>query len=118
MILSALLLATAQAADADPDCGSEELAQIELNWCAWKGAEEADAELNLLWDRIGGDMRARMLPSQRAWLAYRDAQCEAEGKMWEGGSAHSMIVGMCMERMTRARMTEIRNSHPEGPDSY
>lgn len=113
MILSLLLFAAQ--AEAEPYCSDPaSFTQAELNWCAWQNFREADKELNRLWGAVGSEWRDDMRPAQKAWLAYRDAQCELEGSIWEGGSAQSMVVGMCLERLTRARIVEIRQTHPEG----
>nr|WP_246333008.1 lysozyme inhibitor LprI family protein [Sphingomicrobium lutaoense] len=109
-----LLLLLAQSGD-EPDCSDTgAFSQAELNWCAWHDYQAADAELNRLWSALGDDWRDRMRPAQRAWLAYRDAQCGLEASIWEGGSAESMVTGMCLERLTRLRIEEIRHAHPEG----
>jgi len=50
-----------------------------------------------------------LLEAQRAWLAYRDAQCRLEGYAFFGGSAQPMIVSGCLAMLTRQRTQELRD---------
>lgn len=50
-----------------------------------------------------------LLEAQRAWLAYRDAQCRLEGYSFLGGSAQPMIVAGCLASLTRQRTQELRD---------
>lgn len=50
-----------------------------------------------------------LLEAQRAWLAYRDAQCRLEGYSFFGGSAQPMIVAGCLATLTRQRTQELRD---------
>jgi uncharacterized protein YecT (DUF1311 family) len=51
----------------------------------------------------GPGYRNALLASQRAWLAYRDAECVIEGYEFRGGSAEGMALGQCRTRLTRER---------------
>ena len=52
--------------------------------------------------------RAALLASQRAWLAFRDAQCRVEGFAYRGGSAQDMAEAQCATALTRTRTAELR----------
>jgi uncharacterized protein YecT (DUF1311 family) len=114
LALAGLLLA-AQPVDCD-----NALTQADMNQCAGRGAREADAELNSLWpnlvrqmqaaDREGntnGEGEKRLRAAQRAWIAYRDAQCTLEGADALGGSMETLLVQGCLEQMTRRRINEL-----------
>ncbi len=64
-----------------------------------KGIEQPDG---------GAGFRASLLASQRAWLAYRDAQCTLAAYEFRGGSAESMAKGQCLTDLTRRRTAELR----------
>lgn len=49
-----------------------------------------------------------LLNSQRAWLAYRDANCRAFSYEYRGGSAQGLSNRVCLTRVTRARAAELR----------
>jgi len=45
--------------------------------------------------------------SQDAWEAYRDAQCEAVGASYGGGSGTGIAITACRVELGRARVTEL-----------
>ena len=116
------LLATSALADDKPDCIDPQT-QMEMTYCAGVDYEDADAELNALWpdivaaakqnDEYVADMaRERGVPTtlealrtaQRAWIAFRDAQCEYEAYEVFGGTAQPMVGSLCLARLTRERI--------------
>jgi len=59
-------------------------------------------------ERAGPSYTQALLNSQRAWLAYRDANCRAFSYEYRGGSAQGLSNRVCLTRVTRARTTELR----------
>ena len=104
MILLAMLLAA-------PDCANA-ITQADMNFCAATGYAHADATLSAVWPRAlakarrmgGGD---QLLAAQRAWLTFRDAECEAENAGSTGGSMHGMAIGQCRTTLTNARVRQL-----------
>jgi uncharacterized protein YecT (DUF1311 family) len=111
------------------DCSKNPVVQIEATHCAWRDHQAADAEMNAQWMRTLAyarekDVRSKeqpdvsrdkrpsystvLLKSQRTWLAYRDAQCASEGYYGRGGTIEPMLVNMCLARVTRERITQLR----------
>lgn len=124
MRLAAVVLLSvlpAMAAAQEVDCDNA-LTQADMNACAYQDWEQADAELNALWPTaraamkrldsvLSDDLRgadAALLASQRAWIAFRDAQCRAEGFAMRGGSAEPMLVSGCLATLTRQRIEDLR----------
>jgi uncharacterized protein YecT (DUF1311 family) len=118
----ASLLATAALADDLPDCIDPQ-SQMEMTYCAGVDYEKADADLNAMWpdvvaaakanDEYVADMaRDRGVPTtlealrtaQRAWIKFRDAQCEYEAYEVFGGTAQPMVGSLCLARLTRERI--------------
>nr|WP_319250424.1 lysozyme inhibitor LprI family protein [uncultured Celeribacter sp.] len=89
--------------------------QSEMNFCAYQAWQQADEELNETygwalgvsenWSLAAQDA---LRDAQRAWVPYRDAACEAEGFLFEGGSMQPLIVYSCKEHLTRQRTQEMR----------
>jgi uncharacterized protein YecT (DUF1311 family) len=117
------VLATSTLADDKPDCIDPQT-QMEMTFCAGVDYQEADAALNALWpdvlaaaklnDEYVGDMaRERGVPTtvealrdaQRAWIRFRDAQCEFEAYEVFGGTMQPMVGSLCLARLTRERIT-------------
>lgn len=125
LLLAIAMLAAAQDED-QIDCANA-MAQIEMNICAGREFDRADAELNALWreviararandrspenGRVEGDDRTEegtLREAQRGWIIFRDAHCTWEGFAERGGSMEPMVVEECRTRMTRARIAELR----------
>ncbi|MEO0635249.1 MAG: lysozyme inhibitor LprI family protein [Pseudomonadota bacterium] len=112
--LVGIFFTSAPALGFDPDCSDPgNLPQQGMNYCAAKEFERADAALNAAWKLLrptatkASDGSDPMLQAQRAWIRYRDGQCDAEGLHFEGGSLEPFIVAQCRTRMTQARTQEL-----------
>ncbi len=128
-ILGAVLLfaASAFAGDGDPewDCNfADQLPQQGMNFCAAEDFRAADQELNAVYKRVRAYMKQTdkdvaewnedlvgaekaLLKAQRAWIDYRDGQCEDEGFKARGGSLEPLLVATCMADLTRRRTKEL-----------
>ena len=56
----------------------------------------------------GPSYRNALLAAQRAWLAYRDAECVLEGYEFRGGSAAPMAHAQCRAALTEARTRALK----------
>jgi uncharacterized protein YecT (DUF1311 family) len=84
------------------------VSQLEMNECAAADHDKADAELTALYAKfkpVTPEMRA----AERAWIAYRDAECAYEGHESIGGSIHPMEVAMCQTARTRERIAVLKS---------
>jgi uncharacterized protein YecT (DUF1311 family) len=119
--LLVVLAAAPAAAEDDIDCNNT-ISQAEMNICSEQDFEAADAELNTVWkdarkaaketdadlsDDLKGADKA-LLAAQRAWIGYRDAQCELDGFQARGGTMEPQLVSSCKAWMTRARTKELK----------
>lgn len=100
--------------------------QTDLTMQAGNAVKAADAAMNAQYRQTMAAMKAidalgpqpdattgpsyqnALLAAQRAWLAYRDAECVVEGYEFRGGSAAGMARGQCIADLTRARTKELR----------
>lgn len=107
----------------DVDCKSP-VTQADMNQCASDSFRKADAELNAQWSKTRAVMLSwdkatppdndngaakRLLESQRAWLAYRDASCELEAYTAHGGSMEPLLNMSCMQQLTEKRVEELKS---------
>lgn len=110
-----VLAATSQTAmSQDWDCtNAGDLPQQGMNYCAAQDFKKADAALNAAWSLIrkdaiqASDGSDPLLAGQRAWLEYRDQQCDAESLIFEGGSLQPLIISSCRAHMSRDRTEEL-----------
>lgn len=113
-------------AQEDPpvDCANAQT-QMDMNQCAYEDFEKADRELNAVYKKAMvsqvelDKQSAEMSPvyvgavkalkkAQRAWIDYRDGQCEGMGYQASGGSMQGMLIDGCKASLTQARTKELR----------
>jgi uncharacterized protein YecT (DUF1311 family) len=99
--------------------------QFEMDRRASANLARADAEMNAQyrvtmaairrWGARPGspDYPAALLKAQRAWIAYRDAGCAAEGNAYFGGTMQGLTIVTCKVRVTRTRTGELKHMLPE-----
>lgn len=112
-LFTALVLATPAAAQT----------QAQMNRAAVTAYQTADAAMARQWQRTYAAMKRRdaqdtsrgggfgyaagLLASQRAWLAFRDAQCVVEGGEFARGSLQATTQTRCKIRLTGERRTQL-----------
>ncbi|HEX3808136.1 MAG TPA: lysozyme inhibitor LprI family protein [Rhizomicrobium sp.] len=114
LALMALAAVPARAAD-DPfkgtNCKSEELNQGQLDYCAGKTYEAADAKLNALYRELTAKYdapnAAMLKKAEVAWIAFRDAECNYETNGTAGGTINPMEQTICGTNKTNARIAEL-----------
>lgn len=130
-ISAALLLAmTAPPCLADDpadkiDC-TNPTSTVEMNYCAGKEFEKADAALNAIYAKALAEIpklavekpfdaqswEAALRASQRAWVAFRDAECDGHVPMfWGGGTGTTVDVLGCKTALTQARTQELKDRY-------
>ena len=121
LIVPATLMSSAHAQDEPPDC-SDQKDQSTMTICAGIDYDKADKELNRIWpdlkaaaqesDAAAGDGKTEnldaLMASQRAWIAYRDAECIWQGFEAHGGSMEPMLVNACLAEKTTQRIKELQ----------
>jgi len=124
MILMSLMLLAAAAQEPEVDCDNPQY-QVEMNFCAGRDYDAADAELNAQWKLTVAALKARdkdidrsydsqpthydtLLAAQRAWLTYRDQHCLSESFAARGGSMAPMLHSGCMARLTKERTEQLK----------
>lgn len=78
-----------------------------LLWGLW------DDELNRLWPELLAAQTPEgaeaLRAQQRAWIAQRDAECQAAADEMGGGSAATFTLNGCLESRTVERVAEFRD---------
>lgn len=110
----------------EPNCDAP-ATQSEMNACARQDWEAADAQLNAAWgealaiaqdedaflESSGGDNRSSFVDTlrktQRAWIGFRDSECEFRGFQARGGTMEALLVNQCLGEMTRDRTRQLRD---------
>jgi uncharacterized protein YecT (DUF1311 family) len=107
-----LLLFTAWAHAVECDSATD---QSSMNQCAAQQSKAADKELNAHYQQITArlkdspDSKKLMVSAQRAWVAFRDAECTFSASGVEGGSVYPLIYSNCITELTKARVETFKN---------
>ena len=83
--------------------------------CAHLAFKKSDAELNRVYQQLmkkvaadGEKYQRKLQEAQRAWLKYRDANCESEVALNEGGTIYPMVYNYCLASMTEERTKRMK----------
>jgi uncharacterized protein YecT (DUF1311 family) len=81
--------------------------------CASDNLKEEDLRLNDMYaqlmkklDKIG---QTKLKASQRAWIAFRDTNCDFAGDEMRGGTMEGLIVVSCLGDETKKRADELKD---------
>ena len=96
------------------ECDPSDESQTGMNVCADARYKKADAKLNETYrdimKRMSDDAEGRKLLQtvQRAWIAFRDAECAFSANDSKGGSIYPMLISECLEELTNARAEQLK----------
>jgi uncharacterized protein YecT (DUF1311 family) len=113
LIAAALMLLAGTAARAADkiNCSSQNLNQFDLDQCAGQDFRASDAKLNALYKsmmaKYDAPNQAKLKTAERAWLTYRDAECDYETNGSAGGTINPMMDTICRTTKTDARIKEL-----------
>jgi uncharacterized protein YecT (DUF1311 family) len=89
--------------------------QAEANACARRDYEKAEAEMKRVYEQLiteldgrAGERGRKLEKAQSLWVQYREATCESEASIYEGGSIRPAIYNGCLASVTRERSGRLR----------
>jgi uncharacterized protein YecT (DUF1311 family) len=92
--------------------------QQTMNRQAEADAAAADKELNAVYKKVLAGLddegKALLKTSQRAWIAYRDAEAKFAADEMRGGSAAPLLYSGALASLTKERVKRLRQSLDEG----
>jgi uncharacterized protein YecT (DUF1311 family) len=121
--LLAFSLARPAAADETSKCVDAQ-STVEINACFEKEYDGVDKALNAAYAKALDYVRSRKLDApydpksfeaslksaQRAWVAYRDADCkDLVPQQWSGGTGTTSAIFQCMIDKSRQRTKELKD---------
>ena len=83
--------------------------------CIVADSQNIEKELKVALEKIRNGLSAadqnRLQIAQRLWVQYRQANCEAERGLYDGGSAAPSVYYACLASDTRQRITELNTMY-------
>lgn len=105
----------------ETDCGSS---TMEMHECIGAKLLVADKELNSVYQALRTRLKKeaadehfgnealetdrRLVAAQRAWITFRDADCQLEATQMLGGSGEGLIVHGCLLNRTQERVKALK----------
>lgn len=117
--LTAISFSSTALASSECDDASD---QTTMTKCANDKLSEADKHLNKNYKeiekRLADDEEAKklLITSQRAWVKFRDTECNFSTSATVGGSIHPMMIASCRAQLTTERNKQFEDylNCPEG----
>lgn len=118
LALGAGLMSTSVLAETLEECREKAASNVEVYECGTKALKAEDAKLNVIYKKVisglkadpqafGADAADKLKTAQRAWLKFRDAECEFQAVQMFGGNGAHAIVTDCLRDLTIKRTSEL-----------
>jgi uncharacterized protein YecT (DUF1311 family) len=83
--------------------------------CALDEAARQDATLNAVYKKLMAaldepDQKAALKTAERAWIAYRDAECDFQYGGKDGGTDGRLRADECLTTLTHDRIVQLQDS--------
>lgn len=88
--------------------------QADLTACAAEELARADTRLNERYQQLLRELAPEpnrveaLREAQRAWIRFRDAECDYEASAFEGGSMQPMVDALCVAQLTQDRADDFQ----------
>jgi uncharacterized protein YecT (DUF1311 family) len=108
-------LATASAPALALDCKNA-MSTPEINECAAAEQKAVEAKLNEVYRRViksldtnkdSAAAKDKLVLAQRAWVKFREADCEAVYENWAGGTIRTVMYIGCMQQHAEHRIKDL-----------
>ena len=88
---------------------------MDIQRCFAESSKRSNADLNRTYAQImtvlDADDRQRLQKAERLWAAYRDAACNAEYRLWSGGTGGPPAEMACVDGETRHHLDYLRTTY-------
>ena len=119
LLLSFITLVCASSFAHAIDC-NKALNTMEINECASIEQQKVEAKLNQVYQRVlkgmekdyasdgnFADMKKSFVNAQRAWIKFREADCDAVYQKNIGGTIRNLVHITCMQSHAKKRMEQL-----------
>src|ERR1700730_8473082 len=91
------------------------MTQVDMDLCSRREYEKADAEMNLVYKQLMLELagyeinhRPKFEETHSLWLKYRDANCDGDASIYEGGTIRPTVYYSCLASITQERTKRIK----------
>ena len=79
--------------------------QSEMNQCAGAHFKAEDQKLGSVYSKL--EKSSELIAAERAWIAYRDAECAYQIRDFKGGTIVPTLFNECLADLTAARVQQL-----------
>ena len=110
LVASMVSQVTAQQGPKKNPCDNAQT-QMEMSDCAAKEFREADQKLNKLYGELASKLEperlAKLKEAERAWIKFRDADCDFQSYLNKGGTIYPMVYNGCLTDNINNRIKQL-----------
>ena len=92
--------------------------EMQLHQCVSDEIARQDSILNATYKQtmsaLDPDRKSKLLESERLWIKFRDATCDALASAYAGGSMEGRVFGQCSIDQTIRRVRDLKAIYAEG----
>lgn len=100
-------------------CMDKAQSNVDMKQCSWDAYGAADKILNKVYaqqvatlktpDDFGQnpEILRRLVVSERAWITFRDADCDYQGTSMIGGTGEGLVISECLVGKTISRVKDL-----------
>lgn len=110
-----ILFTTVPAALSAESCDKPNSSQANLNECYSNNYKHSDTQLNALYRQITARLKddaqttKLLVTAQKAWVAFRDAECNFSTSGSADGSVYPMMQSICLNGLTASRIEDLKS---------
>ena len=116
VFLLALVAAAGLAASGPARAGdcAHATTQLQMDQCASQSYHTAQTQLAVVYGQIAKRLKndpgktKLFVTAETAWANFRDAECKFASSASAGGSSYPMVVNSCLQRLTAARVKDLK----------
>ena len=94
------------------DC-NDAISNYDMKICESQRLDAEDKRLNELYSKLvkknDKQGQQKLKAAQRAWIAYRDAECDYAADSMRGGTGEGLIAVGCLANETKRRADELQD---------
>src|SRR5262249_41607020 len=96
------------------ECPKDPESTVDIEACAEKKILAADAQINALAKPIFANLaddpaRKDFIAAQKAWVAFRKADCNSVSDKYEGGTAAGILAAQCQADRSTQRVKDLKS---------
>lgn len=120
LILGIGLVGSNSLAVTEDECDPNDSSNLMMKICIATDYQKADAKLNAVYKETVSSLKkegsetskeilSRLVKAQKAWVTFRDAECDLQATDMLGGTGEGLVALSCLKELTEKRVEELKS---------